>query len=70
MNMTDKKESTTATAEILTRSEAAQFTRFSDKGFRNALKQGIFPEIRVGKKRLYRRSALIKALERREEFRG
>ena len=56
------------TNEIMNRREAAPFVRFSEKGFRNAVRDGVFPEIKIGKKRLYRRSALIKALTKREEF--
>ena len=54
--------------EILIRREAAHLVRYSEKGFRNAIKLGVFPEIKIGKKRLYRKSALIRALEKREEF--
>ena len=53
--------------EILTRKEASAFTRFSEKGFRNALRNRVFREIKVGRKRLYRKSALLEALQALEE---
>jgi len=72
MKMHNKGNDTlTESPEIMTRKEATAFTRYSDRGFRNALRDGLFPEIKLGKrKRLYRKSALIKALESREVFAG
>jgi len=61
---------TTATnelPEILIRSEAAHFLRMSERHLRTLIAEGVIPEIRAGRrKRLYRKSALIKALERQE----
>ena len=59
---------TTAThefPEILIRSEAAKFLRMSERHFRNLIAEGLLPEIRAGqRKRLYRKSSLLKALEK------
>ena len=50
--------------EILTRREAAAYLRMSERHLRNLIREGLVPEIRAGRrKRLYRKSALIKALE-------
>jgi len=50
--------------EILTRREAAAYLRMSERHFRNLVAEGLLPEIRAGqRKRLYRKSALLKALE-------
>ena len=50
--------------EIMIRSEAARFLRMSERHFRNLVAEGLLPEIRAGqRKRLYRKSALLKALE-------
>ena len=52
--------------EILTRREAALYLRMSERGLRRYLEQGIFKEIRVGRKRLLRRSSLDRTLENLE----
>ena len=54
--------------EILTRREAAAYLRMSERHLRNLIREGLIPEIRAGRrKRLYRRTALIKALESQED---
>ncbi len=50
----------------MTRREAANYLRLSDRGFRRFLEQKLFPEISVGRKRLYRKSALDRALAKLE----
>ena len=50
--------------EILTRSEAAKYVRMSVRHFQTLVKEGRIPEIRAGqRKRLYRKSAIVSALE-------
>tara|TARA_Y100000588_G_C13785482_1_gene724328 strand:+ start:324 stop:539 length:216 start_codon:yes stop_codon:yes gene_type:complete len=62
---------TTATSdlpEILTRREAAAYLRMSERHLRNLIREGLIPEIRAGRrKRLYRKSAILAALERQED---
>ena len=52
--------------EILTRREAAAYLRMSERHLRKLIAEGVIPEIRAGRrKRLYRKSALLGALEER-----
>ena len=58
------QESRTEYPEIMVRSEAASFLRMSERHLRWLIDEGRIPEIRAGRrKRLYRKSALLKALE-------
>ena len=71
MKYVQTKSSITATndsyPEIMTRAEAARFLRMSERHFRTLIEEGVIPEIRAGRrKRLYRKSAILKALERGE----
>lgn len=54
--------------EIMNRREAARYLRISDRGFRRYLADGFFPgtEIKLRRKRLYRKSALDRALAKLE----
>jgi excisionase family DNA binding protein len=66
-NQDNQNETGAAVAlpEILTRREAARFLRMSERHFRNLVAEGVLPEIRAGqRKRLYRKSSLLKALEK------
>ncbi len=57
------REATNELPEILTRREAALFLRVSERHLRKLIKEGRIPEIRLGRrKRLYRKSAILKAL--------
>ena len=57
------QEATNVLPEILTRREAALFLRVSERHLRKLIKEGRIPEIRLGRrKRLYRKSAILKAL--------
>jgi len=50
--------------EILTRREAAAYLRMSERHFRTLVLEGRVPEINAGqRKRLYRKSALLRELE-------
>lgn len=53
--------------EIMGRQQAAKYVGVSLKGFINYVNRKLIPEIKLGKRRLYRRSALIEALKRLEE---
>ena len=51
--------------EIMIRSEAAKFLRMSDRHLRWLVSEGRIPEIKGGRrKRLYRKSALLNALDK------
>jgi excisionase family DNA binding protein len=67
MKYAESTSPTTATnefPEIMIRSEAARFLRMSERHFRTLVHEGRVPEIRAGRrKRLYRKSALLRALE-------
>ena len=52
--------------EIMGREEAAKFIGVSPKGLINYVNRKLIPEIKLGKRRLYRRSALLEALKRLE----
>ena len=65
---TEAIEPTTTTTEqlpeILIRSEAAKFLRMSERHFMTLVHEGVLPEIKAGqRKRLYRKTSLVKALE-------
>ncbi|MGZ3553463.1 MAG: hypothetical protein ACXWCH_31105 [Burkholderiales bacterium] len=47
---------------ILTRREAARIARLSLSAFDEALRQGVFPSVRVGRRILIPRGGLLKAL--------
>ena len=74
MNAEAIESTPTATSEfpeIMIRSEAAKFLRMSERHFRNLVAEGVLPEIRAGqRKRLYRKSALLKALESHTDLSG
>ncbi len=53
--------------EIMGRPQAAKFIGVSPKGFINYVNRKLIPEIKLGKRRLYRRTALIDAMKRLEE---
>jgi excisionase family DNA binding protein len=46
--------------------EAAVYTDFSERNFRKLADQGVFPNIRVGRRLLFRRAALDDALAKLE----
>lgn len=52
--------------EMMIRPEAVIYTRIGERAFRNAVAKGLIPEIRIGRRRMYRRIALIEALKRLE----
>jgi excisionase family DNA binding protein len=63
-NETITQESRTEYPEIMIRSEAASFLRMSERHLRWLINEGRIPEIRAGRrKRLYRKTALIQALD-------
>jgi DNA-binding transcriptional MerR regulator len=51
---------------LLTRNELAEILRLSEKSVRNYENQGLLPVIRIGRRRLYRLSSVLSALEKLE----
>ncbi len=51
---------------LMNRKTAAEWLGLSEKGLRNYVKQGLLPEIRIGKRRRYRKAALNRALAKLE----
>jgi hypothetical protein len=61
-----EKEILKTPPEMMIRPEAIIYTRIGERAFRNAVARGLIPEIRIGRRRMYRRDALIDALMKLE----
>ena len=64
---TKTRDESIAQKDILNRPELAWWLRLSERSIRNYEKEGQIPVIKIGRRRLYHKAAVLEALEKRGE---